>query len=430
MTSPVPSSDPRPAAIVLGGTAPHISLICELRRRGWRTVLVDYLQAPPAAAHADLHVVETTLDAAKVEAVARAEGAKLVIATCVDQANVIACRVSEALGLPHPYPAATAALIANKRAMKAQMVKAGIPTARHIALTAADLQDLGAQVAGLRWPLVVKPADANGSAGVRRADDIAALSAYLPLALERSRVGEAVVEEFVTGDELTIDAFVTGGQAQIVLVRRKYPMVGVPAGKAIQSAGSIAPWPLPPHRQAEAEALIARLAAAFGLDNVPMIVQAFLTPAGLSVIEFSARLSGGTGAAVTPRISGVDPIVAALDSWLGQPVRIHPVPTGLWVTTTTLYARPGRLGRIEGIEGLVSAGTVETFLPYKTPGAEIGDDLSTRSRVGAFLVTGRSRDEAEARTRAALEQIEVFAENGTRLTLREIHSQLAVSAPA
>ena len=35
-------------AIVLGGTVPHIDLICQLKERGFRTILVDYTTAPPA----------------------------------------------------------------------------------------------------------------------------------------------------------------------------------------------------------------------------------------------------------------------------------------------------------------------------------------------------------------------------------------------
>src|SRR5690606_10752836 len=100
------------------------ALLHLLRQRGWRTVLVDYLENPPARPHADLHVRESTLDPETVLRVAREQGAGLVIATCVDQANVVACQVSEALDLPHPYSHATASMIANKGQMKERVVAA------------------------------------------------------------------------------------------------------------------------------------------------------------------------------------------------------------------------------------------------------------------------------------------------------------------
>ena len=76
-------------AIVLGGTVPHIDLVCQLKQRGYRTVLVDYTRMPPANAYADEHIQESTLDKDAVLRIARDENADLVISTSVDQANVV-----------------------------------------------------------------------------------------------------------------------------------------------------------------------------------------------------------------------------------------------------------------------------------------------------------------------------------------------------
>lgn len=413
----------KPTAIVLGGTAPHITLIELLQARGWRVVLVDYLDHPPAAAHADAHVRESTLHADIVARVAREQGTGLVIATCVDQANVIAAQVSEELGLPAPYSFATAALIGNKGGMKGRLQEAGLPTARHVYLTEEDVADLEDRIADLSFPLVVKPADSNGSAGVRRADDLVALRDHLAAALDISRVRQAIVEEFLDGDELSIDCFVEKGRAKIVLVRRKFKMVGVPTDKVIQSTGSIAPWPLGAG-QARVEDTLSDLAAAFGLDNVPMLVQGFLNDSGFHLIEFSPRLSGGTGSAVTKMISGFDAIEASLDSWLGNPVEVRLQPSGLWLMTNTIYARPGMFDRIDGVEALLADGTIARMLPYKTPGMEIGDDMSTRSRVGAFLVMARDPETVFARTREAIARMEVYDTEGHAIMCKDIFGQL------
>ena len=131
-----------PVAVVLGGTAPHCVLIDNLRARGYRTVLVDYYADPPARAHADLHVQESTLDKDAVVRVAREVGADLVIATCVDQANTIACYAAEQLGLPRPYSYATARVIADKTLMKDKLVENGLPTARHVYVDRGEHPDV------------------------------------------------------------------------------------------------------------------------------------------------------------------------------------------------------------------------------------------------------------------------------------------------
>lgn len=88
----------KPVALVLAGTFPHRELIRNLRARGYYVVLVDYLPEPPAKDCADEHVQESTLDQNVVLRIARERNAKLVISTCVDQANLVACFVSEKMG--------------------------------------------------------------------------------------------------------------------------------------------------------------------------------------------------------------------------------------------------------------------------------------------------------------------------------------------
>ena len=113
----------KPIAIVLGGTFPHIELIKNLQQRGYYAVLVDYLDHPPAKDFADEHLQESTLDQDRVLDIAQSRGAKLVISTCIDQANVTACYVAEKLGLPAPYSYETALSVTNKGLMKEKMVK-------------------------------------------------------------------------------------------------------------------------------------------------------------------------------------------------------------------------------------------------------------------------------------------------------------------
>lgn len=392
-------------AVVLGGTAPHAVLIDALKVRGYHTVLVDYYENPPAKNHADEHVQESTLHKDVVLRVAREKSADLVIATCVDQANTIAVYVAEELGLPRPYSFAAATVIADKTLMKARLVQNGLPTARHILVDAGETPD----VSGLNYPLVVKPADTNGSAGVRRVNDAAELERFLALALGLSRVGRAIIEEFITGPELSIDCFIEQGHAKIVLVRRKY---AVPAGSGVdqvmQSTGSIAPYSLTDAQLTDAEKILSDLARVFELDNCPMLVQGFLTPNGLSLIEFAARLSGGTGSATTKLISGFDSLEASIDSFLGNPVHVEMHAPAFFSMTNTVYAKPGTFERVEGVDALVAKGIIDQFLPYKTQGMVLGNDMSTRSRIGAFLVTGPDMETVRTRLAQAIEHLEVY----------------------
>ena len=99
-------------ALVLGGTVPHMELILQLKNRGYYTILIDYLENPPAA---DEHIVESTLDKEKVLEIAVERKVELVISGCVDQANISACYAMEKLGKYVPYSYEIARKVTNKR---------------------------------------------------------------------------------------------------------------------------------------------------------------------------------------------------------------------------------------------------------------------------------------------------------------------------
>lgn len=415
------SESTKPVAVILGGTSPHAAVIDALSARGYFTVLVDYYENPPAKAHADMHVRESTLDKDVVVRVAREVKADLVIATCVDQANAVACYVSEKLGLTRPHSYATAEVIADKTLMKEKLVEHGLPTARHVYVYKGQTQKIPERTAGLTYPLVVKPADNNGSAGVRRVDTPKDLERFLELALQKSRIGRALIEEFISGPELSIDCFIEKGHAKIVLVRRKY---AVPSGAGVdqvmQSTGSIAPYPLTDTQLADAEKILSDLARVFKLDNTPMLVQGVLTDQGFSLIEFAARLSGGTGVATTKLISGFDSLEASIDSFLEIPVTVVTHPPKFFSMTNTIYGTPGVFDRIEGAEALIEDGIIDQFLPYKTQGMKVTNDMSTQSRIGAFLVTGPDMQTVHSRLEQAVARLEVYDTDGQKMMRKDL----------
>ena len=105
-------TDAQQTAFVLGGTVPHIDLVQKLQKRGYYVVLIDYLANSPAKPYANEHLQISTLDYEAVLNAAIERKPSLIISVAVDKANVMCCRVSEALSLPHPYSSEMARLIA------------------------------------------------------------------------------------------------------------------------------------------------------------------------------------------------------------------------------------------------------------------------------------------------------------------------------
>lgn len=215
------NSNNKPIAIVLGGTFPHRELINKLKKRDYYVVLIDYLSNPSGKELADIHIKESTLDKDKVLKIAQDYDAKLVISTCVDQANVTACYVAEKLQLPSPYPYEVSLAVTDKKTMKEKMVGNNIPTARHIVVDSI----ISCDKVELNYPLIVKPVDSNSSKGVRRANDKHELVRFLKEALKLSRDGRAIIEEFIVGKEIGADCIIQNNKASIIMTRERRKMI-------------------------------------------------------------------------------------------------------------------------------------------------------------------------------------------------------------
>ncbi|MCH7226414.1 ATP-grasp domain-containing protein [Haloferula sp. A504] len=405
-----------PIALVLGGTAPHAELCLRLKDRGYHVVLIDYLEAPPAKFFADEHLVESTLHPDKVLAIARERRAELVIATCVDQANVTAVGVLEKLGKHVPYSHETARLVSDKVRMKARMAEGGIPSSRFVTVSDA----LSEEWRHLRFPLIVKPSDSNGSKGVRRCDTPAEVRCHLKLALTHSRSGSAVVEEFVTGREIAFDSYVSDKGVRILMTRERRK-IGEAGGPIQQIFGSFWPASVSSDIEAKLTEVGDRIAETFGLRNTPLMVQTIVNGEDVSVIEFAPRIGGGENHHIIEVATGCDVLGAAIDSYLGEVPVIKPRKPEKIFLDSYLYARPCVLGGVQGLEQLGQEGRVDWLKIYKAPGTRVGEEISSNNRIASFTISADSEEEGLLKIDEILTDIEIRDSDGNPVMLREIY---------
>jgi len=393
----------KPVALVLGGTNPHKGLIEKLRNRGFFCVLVDYLENPPAKPVADLHIQESTLDREKVMKLAKELRAKLVIATCVDQANVTACYVAEKLNLPRPYSFEVASEISDKVSMKRRMKNAGVPTASYIRANKSE----GLNIESLNFPLVVKPADANGSKGVRRVDNTDELYEYLKEALAISRNGYAVVEEFVDGDEIGVDCFVVEGIAQVVTMHKKRKPL-IKDGTVIYSIGSISPPDISSKAKNAIIEIANKIAREFGLKNTPLLMQVIVVGDHVNVVEFAPRIGGGLNFRKIELFAGFDILSASIDSYYNIPVNTKKDEIDFLYSENHIYVQPGVFGRVEGVSNLLSSGTILEFYQNKTTGMTVLPGNASKDRIGSFIVKGKDINEIKGKIIEAFDKISIY----------------------
>ena len=410
----------KPIALILGGTVPHVHLIELLKGRGYYTILLDYTPNPPAKDFADEHLPVSTLDKDAVLEVARKRKANLVISTNVDQANVTCCYVSEKLGLYSPYSYQTALDVTDKQRMKRIMWENNIPTSKYMQVASVE----EAKSIDLRYPLMVKPADSNSANGVKRAYTFKELEKYLPDALKYSRNGKAIVEEFVTGKEISAYGVVAKGKAKLLLHQER---VSVYDGddKVIKCYASLAPSRISDAAANKAEQILTMIAKAFHLDNIPLFFQGIVNGDDISVIEFAPRVGGGISFQTIKDATGYDIISAALDSYLNIPINIddwHPMDGKYAVNQ--IYGTNGVYNKTIGVEEILEKGIVNVFSFYKHKGDTIDSSRASSSRIGVMVVSDTTETGLRKKITEAFSKLDSIDVNGKSIIRKDLNLDL------
>ncbi len=201
------------------------------------------------------------------------------------------------LGLPHRRPEALFTLT-DKAAFKAVPATASY-VSRYIRLPqTVSAEDGWASVGkSLSLPLVVKPSNAFYSAGVVRVDERAQWDKALTQARRVCRMigaqrggSEILVEEYIDGEEFSVDGYVLDGVVIPLLLHHKHPRLVGPTFH--ENAQVSCPFDLA--RGADFQAALRQIIGAIGLDQSPFHAEFRRTDAGqLYILELAPRISGG-----------------------------------------------------------------------------------------------------------------------------------------
>ena len=177
--------------LVLAGGSDQADLMDLLRDKfpGCYLILVDMAPKVIASSHADKHLVISTMDFDAVRKAAIEEKVDCIMTACGDQPLITMATISEELGMPCYLTKDEALSMTNKLYMKKIMVENNIPTSKFRTIT-----DVNEDISDLQFPLMIKPADCNGSLGVRKANNREQFIEFFNKAKEYSFSHSAIVE--------------------------------------------------------------------------------------------------------------------------------------------------------------------------------------------------------------------------------------------
>ncbi len=398
-------------AIVLGGTHDHIKLIEILRNREFHVTLIDYLDNPPARLYSDKFIQESTLDVNAVANIAAIVKPNILITTCIDQALLTMAYVCDKLRLPCHIDYQTTLELTNKEYMKRKLCQNQIPTSSYIAQKISD----PAETVDLKFPLVVKPVDSNSSKGIIKVQNNEQLENARKFAFSKSRVKTIIIEEFLKGEEFSVDVAVKNGEPKILMVTRNNKVQSnkdyftinqsdYPATNDVDLLKNI-------------ENIVKKIVVAYKIHDSPLLVQLIHYKGDLNVIEFSARLGGGSKHHMIKRITGFDVLEWFVDLILSKSGKIQVRQNYKFACMKYIYGKNGKIANFMGFDGLKKEGIIDDFFLYKNQGMEISNHIASSDRAAGLFVTDNDYNSLKRRLRIANEQIDILDYSGNSILL-------------
>ena len=398
--------------LVLAGGSDQIALIKELRKRGHKVLLVDYFDNPPAKLYADRHIVASTLDIEQVQKIAIEEQVELICTACTDQALLTVAKVSEELGLPCYISYKTALNVTNKSYMKSVMMRHNIPTAKYVIVDKVDVS----VISDFQYPLVVKPVDCNSSKGVKLVETEASLKKYLQEAINYSRTKTAIIEEFKVGEEISADFYVEGSRVKFLSATNSTKIANKKSFTILQSCYPI----ITEESELVLTSIAQSISEAFDIKDSPLLVQLIYNQGHFDVLEFSARMGGGSKYHLINVLSGVDIMSKYVDLILVDLPTVDPSKQVSFAHMNYVYCRPGVLKEIQGLEELKSEGLIKDYFIYKTPGMEFLHSETSGDRALGYLVVANSEEELILKERQANARIKVLSDTGEDIMMHDL----------
>lgn len=404
---------------VLAGGDDQISLIKELRLRfvGAEIILIDKAFRTLASNHADRHLIMSTLDQDEVLKVAIEEKIDLIVTACGDQTLPTMAYVSEKMGLNCYLTYQQSINLTNKLYMKRLMIENNIPTSNFILIN--DDHDISS--IKLKFPVVVKPVDNNGSKGIIMVQEKENLNKAIENALHFTRTKNVIIEEFKSGEEYSIEAFIQNGNVTLLIVTKLIKVKNVTGKFTILKCTY--PCQLSNNVEEKIESIISKIGIAFGIDNVPLMIQLIVENDEVNVVEFSARTGGGSKHHFIRELTSINIFQNLFDITFGLTPQIKVLKKDVYASINYIYSKPGEFSGILNFDYLKHQGILFDYYFYKLIGSQIEKSDVSSDRPAGFFIMAESEDELDRKTQIVDQTVKVLNEKYEDIMIHGIYNE-------
>ena len=299
--------------LVFGSGELQCSLINTVKRMGYRAVVIDPDPKAEGANLADVFISIAGDDYDGTRKIAIEYNVIALVTAATDNPLPLMAKLAEELGLRfQSYESVMAVL--DKGRFKKLLLENNIPCAKGKSYSIDELLDYDS----LEYPAIIKPNKNSGSRGVVKCKNREELEAEVIKVKQFCRDGMYIVEEFIEGDEISVEGLVINGKLEIIQITDK--ILGPPPYNV--EMGHIQPstyW----HRKAEIQDLLQRIISISGLNHCAVHPELKINERGIYIIEIGPRLGGDfITSDLVPLSTGIDIEQEMINTLLGKSINL------------------------------------------------------------------------------------------------------------
>lgn len=290
-----------------------------------------------------------------------------------DLGNITVNYVANKLGLPSNTMESTYKST-NKHLMRKAFEMYGDPSPKSLLVDKkTDLSSIQ-----LRFPIIVKPTDRSGSRGIYKLSNAEGLQEAVMAAILEGFEKKALVEEFVEGEEYSVEGISFNGVHHILAITKKYT-TGAPC---FIETGHLEPAPLSKDVCKKVENIVLHALDSLEIKNSASHSEIKISEEGdVQIIEIGSRMGGDCiGSDLVYYSTGIDYLRAVIQVACGQIPDLKPVRKPFPVEVRFIFTEKDvqEMERIRNTDDFIK---LVAFFPEN-----IGHTTDSSNRAGCYII--------------------------------------------
>lgn len=373
--------------LILGAGKLQVPAILEAKNMGLRVIVFDYDKNAPGSKLADEFYEISTIDINKALEKSKEVRPDAVMTLATDMPLRTVAAIADELHL-NAISIETAFSTTNKAIMRQKLKEDFVPIPNYFKVTERKMfNDCVNFFKGNKF--IVKPADNSGSRGVYLCDASTDTNEVFDYSMSHSRSGEIVIEEYMTGREVSVETFAVNGHINIIAITDKVT-TGPPYFVELQHTQ---PSSLSNDIQNSIKEVAVAANKALKIENGPSHVEIIVTDEGPKVVELGARLGGDNiSTSLVPLSTGVNLVKASINLALNRKPDLLKKYTRA-ATIQYLNYTSGTIVSINGERSISKMQGVYEFTISKHINDTIPEIKNSNDRIGYFICEAATHDE-------------------------------------